>query len=108
MEVDNLCVFILNSSNNTKGELNIIKPKTFKDLLNILKKRIKTLSDNFTLFIYDKNNNEININNDEKYNTIEDILFLRELDKKRKLIPSIFEMNYDKLSESQQEILEQK
>ena len=99
MEVDNLCVFILNSSNNTKGELNIIKPKTFKDLLNILKKRIKTLSDNFTLFIYDKNNNEININNDEKYNTIEDILFLREFDKKRKLTSSIFEMNYDKLSE---------
>ena len=108
MEVDNLCVFILNSSNNTKGELNIIKPKTFKDLLNILKKRIKTLSDNFTLFIYDKNNNEININNDEKYKAIDDILFLRELDKKKKLNPSIFEMNYDKLSESQQEILDQK
>ena len=83
MEVDNLCVFILNSSNNTKGELNIIKPKTFQELLNILKKRIKNLSDNFELFIYDKNNNEININNDEKYKAIDDILFLRELVKKK-------------------------
>ena len=104
MEVDNLCVFILNSSNNTKGELNIIKPKTFEELLNILKKKIKNLSDNFELFIYDKNNKEIIINNDEKYNTLEDILLLRE----RKLTPSIIEMNYNKLSESQQEILEQK
>ena len=108
MEVENLDIFLLNSSNNSKGELPINKPKTYEGLLNILKKRIKNLSDNFELFIYDDNNNEININNNEKYNTVKNILFLREIDKKKKLKSSLFEMTFNKLSESQQENIEQK
>ena len=103
-----LDIFLLDQSNNTKKEFNILKPKTYKDLLNQLGQKYKNIS-NFDLFIFDKKNNEIKINNESKFNLLNNILFIREKQENNlKLDQSIFEINYNKLSESRQEILDEK
>ena len=55
----------------------------------------------------DEDNKEIKINNEETFKKVIDILFIREIDKAM-LEQSLFSLNYDKLSESQQDILDQK
>ena len=100
-------IFLLDNSNNTKDEVNMIKPKTYLELLKQLRQKIKNIPEYYEVFIIGKNNEEIKINNEEKYKMIEDILFIREIDKSI-LEQSLFSMNYNKLSESQQEKLDEK
>ena len=100
-------IILLDKSNITKEEANIIKPNTYKDLLIQINQKLKKIPKNYELYIIDKNNIEIKINNEENYKIIEDILFIREIEKIN-LNPSIFQINYNKLSESKQEILDEK
>ena len=97
-------VFLLDNNKNTKEEKNIIKPKSYQDLLSQLRIDFKNLPELYEIFIVDKNNTEIKINNEEKYTKIEDILFIREIN----LEESLFSKNYKDLSESNQEILDEK
>ena len=97
-------VFLLDNNKNTKEEKNIIKPKSYQDLLSQLRIDFKNLPELYEIFIVDKNNTEIKINNEEKYTKIEDILFIREIN----LEESLFTKNYKDLSESNQEILDEK
>ena len=98
-------IFLLDNLNNTQEELNIIKPRTYKELLEKLRLKLKNLPQNFDLFIFDKNNKEVIINNEKKYKLIEKILFIRM---KYNTDQSIFQINYNKLSQSKKEILDQK
>ena len=100
-------VFLLDDLNNTKEQIKIIKPKNYKQLLKQIKQKLKNISEYYEIFIIDKNNKEFKIDNEENYKKIENILFIREIDENL-LEKSMFEINYDKLSESKQEILEQK
>ena len=102
-----ISIFLLDNINNTKEEANIKKPKNYGGLLNELKNNFKDLPDYYETFIVDKNNEEIEINNDENYNKIEDILFIREIDEDI-FKKTLFERNYNRLSESKQEKFEQK
>ena len=99
-------VYLLDNLNNIKDEIKIIKTKTYESLFNQLKKKFQNLSEYYELFIVDKNNKEILINNEEKYKLVEDILFIRETDKDL-LEQSMFEINYNKLPESNRDILDQ-
>ena len=99
-------IFVLDKNNITKKELNIIKPKTYTELLKSLSQKVPNI-EYYEIFIFDQNNNIVAINNAEKYQTIEDILFIREIDKDI-LEQSLFQMNYDKLSESKKDILDEK
>ena len=92
-------VSLLDNLNQPIEEINMIKPKTYHELLIQLKKKIKRLPNNYEIFIIDKNDKEMKINNDETYNLIEDMLFIREIDNNI-LEKSLFQKNYDKLSES--------
>ena len=100
-------IFLLDNLNNKKEEINIIKPKNYQKILQQIRKKFKNISEYYEIFIIDKNNKEIIIDNENKYKQIGDILFVRELDEDI-LEQSIFEMNYNKLSESKQEILDDK
>ena len=93
-------IFVLDNSNNEKEEIIIDKPKTYQKLLEYLNQKYKM----YQIFIYD-NNNKILINDEKKYKIINDIIFIKEIDN---LDKSIFSINYDKLSESKQEILDEK
>ena len=103
-----ITIYLLNPSKNIKGEIKLKKPKTYQDLLKILSHKLKkNLSNNYDIFIVDKNNKEITINNEENYKKIEDILLIREIDKNMEK-QSFFKLNYNKLSESKKERLEEK
>ena len=98
---------LLDNSNNTKEEMSIIKPKSYKELIVYIRFNLKGLPDYFEIFILDQNNKEIKIDNEDKYKLTEDILFIREIDKdKNKLDESIFDINYNKLSELEKEKLD--
>ena len=66
--------------NNTIREINIEKPNSFTDILNILKTKIKNRSEFYEILIIDKNNGE-QIINTENYNIIEDILLIGKINK---------------------------
>ena len=100
-------LYLLDESNMVKEEVIMIKPKSYKDLLKLIKNKLKNISEYYEIFIIDENNKEIIINNDNIYNKIKDILFIREINKDI-LEQSLFEINYNKLSESKQEILDNK
>ena len=97
-------IFLLDISNNIKEDINIIKPKTFQEILEQIRKKANNFPELFEIFILDKENNDIKIDNEEKYKMVEDILFIREIDKNN-LEKSLFELNYNKLSESKQDLL---
>ena len=65
------------------------------------------LPDYYELLILDKNNKKIIIDNEQKYKLAGGILFIHELDK---IVEeqSLFEINYNELSESRQEKLDEK
>ena len=97
-----LNIYLFDNSNNTKEELNINKPNTYQELLNQLRQKYQNIT-NYDIFILDDKNNEIKIN-DEKYNLLNNFLFIRE-NNKMNLEQSI---NFDELSESKQNILDDK
>ena len=100
-------IFLLDNLNNTKNEVSMIKPNSYQELLNQLGKKIKNLPKYYEIYIIGKNNEEIKINNEETYKSIEDFLFIREIDKDI-LDESLYAMNYKILSESQQDKLDEK
>ena len=100
-------IILLDSSTKTKEEINIIKPKTYKKLLKKLEEEFEELPENYELFILDKTNKEIKISKESDFKKIGDILFVREIIKDN-LDKSLYELNYNKLSESKQEILDDK
>ena len=102
-----IVLFLLDKSNNTKEEISIIKPTTYKEMLLYIRLNLKSIPDNFEMFILGKNNEEIKIDNEVKYKLIEDIIFIREIDND-KLEQSLFDINYNQLSELEKEKLEEK
>ena len=100
-------IFLLDNLNNTKVEVNMIKPNTYQELLNQLRNGIKNLPKYYEIYIIGKNNEEIKINNEEQYKSIEDFLFIREINQNI-LDESLFARNYKRLSESQQDKLDEK
>ena len=97
-----LNIFILDNVDNIKEELKINKPKRYQELLIFLSNTNKL----YEIFMYD-NNNKIIINNEDKYKLIKDIIFIKEIIKDD-LEESIFSRNYKELSESEQDILDEK
>ena len=102
-----LGIFLLDKSNNIKSEGNMIKPQSYKQLLQQISNNFQSMSEYIEIFIIDKNNKEIIIDEEEKYSLIGDIIFIRAKDKSL-LEQSLFERNFNKLSESKQDILSEK
>ena len=104
---ENLLIILLDNSNNIKQEINIIKPKSYQQLLSEIAHKFKELPKNFHIFYNNEKNEEIKVNNDEQFILCKDILLIRKIEQD-KLDQSIFELNYNKLSESKQDILDNK
>ena len=106
--MQNLDVILLGSSNEQIEEKTLPKPITFEELNFLLKEMINNLPENYHLFFYSENK-EININNNDDYKFVKDVLFVRENENIGKnLQQSIFSINYNKLSESKKEIIDNK
>ena len=104
---DKIDLCLLDNLNNILEERYIIKPMMFSELLDIISKNFKNLSKYYNIFYLSENNNEIIISNDDEYKLSKDIIFIREI-KNENMKKSMFENNYNKLSQSKQEILDEK
>jgi hypothetical protein len=97
-------LLLFDNSDNLIEEINIKKPKTYYELLDTIKATMKKLPQHYNIF-HQKENENVIINNNEQYKLTKDILFIHEVNN---LEESIFSLNYNKLSESKQEILDEK
>ena len=102
-----LILFLLDKSKNTKESRKIIKPNSYQELLDFLNKNFKNIPEFYEIYYSDKGNKEIIINNEETYKQIGDIIFIKESEINL-LGESNYEKNYNKLSESKQDILDVK
>ena len=108
--LDTLNIYLLDESNNIIFENNIEKPKTYEkliDKLKSLKKKFDILPENFIIFYKTENNNDLKISNNKEYKLIKDSLFIQKIEYKN-LDQSVYQINYEKLSESKQDILDEK
>ena len=99
-------VVLLDKSNNIKEDITIIKQKFSGELLQQIIQKFKDPPENYEIFILDKDNKQIIIDNETKFSIIEDILFIR--DAENLLEQSTFQLNYNRLAESNQDLLEKK
>ena len=104
MMEEKLDLLLFDKSDNLIEEIKIKKPKTYYELLDTIKSKIKKLPKYYNIS-YQKENENVIITNNEQYQLTKDILFIHEVNN---LEESIFSLNYNKLSESQQEILDEK
>ena len=84
-------IFLLDDINNIKEKMNIIKPNTYEKLMNQLKNKLNNnIQNSYEIFILDKNDKELKINNEEEYNKIDNLIFIRS---KNNLNKSMNELN---------------
>ena len=102
-----LRISLVDEMNNIIEEISHIRPYNIDELIIIIKKNFKNLPKNFNIY-YKENNQEITINNDEEYQLSKDMLYIKEIKDLSKSTDSLFSLNYKKLSESQQEELDEK
>ena len=107
IKMTKLYLFLLDEENNKKEEIELAKPYNYIQLLNVLRQKINYVPEQYDIFIIDSNNREIKITNEGNYALIQDILFIREIDRDR-LEKSLFQINLEKLSISKQNILKDK
>ena len=101
-------LLLLDNSNNLIEERNVPKPKTYGELKLIIKNNFTRLPEYYQIYYSDEFNFKKIINNDEEYKQSKDILFINELKNNEQIKESIYELNYDKLSESKQDILDER
>ena len=106
MEI-NIEVLLFDTSNNIIEETSLEKPETYEKLLETLRIKLKKLPNQFEIFIQSINGKDVIINDNQNYKLINDIIFIRTINDDD-LGKSIFQINYDKLSESNQNILDER
>ena len=100
-------LLLLDHEDKAIEDKEIIKPKTYEELLVQLKRNFEKLPEYFEIFSLDEKNEEKKIKNEETFNLMKDVLFIREING-HSIKQSIFQQNYDQLSESRQEVLDEK
>ena len=100
-------VLLFDKNNNLIEETSFEKPETYQKLLERLKDKLKNLPNYFNISIQPIDGSEIIINDEQNYKLINDIIFIREI-KEDDFRKSVFQLNYDRLSESKQDILDEK
>jgi len=100
-------IFILDNLNNIKEKINMIRPKTYQALLDQINHKYINSPKNYEIYILDKNNKEIKINNEDNYKLIKDKLYVREINNDN-IEKSLFSVNLNKLSESKKDIFYEK
>ena len=101
-------IILLDNSNKNISETKIRKPNSYDKLLDKLEQKIKDFKENYVIFILSQNNNELIIDSDNQYKLVKDILYIRNINNIEYPQKSMFEVNYDKLSESNKVILDEK
>ena len=102
-----ISIFFLDNSKNIKEEKIITKSNNYHLFLEEIKQKFKDLPIYYEIYTLDKNEKEIIIKDEKSFKKLGEILFIREANKE-KLKMSLFDMAYNRLSESKREILSEK
>ena len=102
-----ISIFFLDNSKNIKEEKIITKSNNYHLFLEEIKQKFKDLPIYYEIYTLDKKEKEIIIKDEESFKKLGEILFIREANKE-KLKMSLFDMAYNRLSESKREILYEK
>ena len=97
---------LLDKSNNLIEQINIIKPNTYTELIKAINNNFKNLSKPYNIYYQNEKGNQYNITNNEEYKLSKDILYVHKV--QDNLGQSLFSLNNNQLSESKQEILEER
>ena len=105
-----LTISLLDDFNNIIEKISYIKPNNFDELVIIINKNFKNLPKNYNIYYKSESNKDTIINNNDEYKASNNILFIKEIKdlSLSKSTDSLFSSNYKKLSESQQEELDEK
>ena len=101
-----LNILLYDISNVRIEEINITRPKTYKELISTIKTQFKKLPKYFLILGKSEKNEEFEIHTNEEYQLANNTLFVREF--KIKLGESLFTRNFNELSESQKDSLSDK
>ena len=104
---ENLYIVLIDELFNFNKEIKIERPKAYNLLLVEIEKNFKLMPLCYQAFYLSENYKEIEINNNKTYRLSKDIVFIREI-KVIDLDESLFEKNYNKLTEEKQEKLDDK
>ena len=105
----NLNVYLLDNQNNIIVEQIIEKPLTYEDLLNSIREKIIEMPESFKIFYHNNDNNIKFIENNDDYKLIYDLIFIVDSNNNNLVFDqSFYPMIYDQLSESKQEIYDNK
>ena len=74
---NNINICLVDKSNKKIDQMNIIRPKTYDELLNQIKRGLKISPDEYTIF-YKNKDVEVIINGNYEYNKSKDTLFVRK------------------------------
>ena len=107
-----LNLILLDESNNLIEERYLPKPKTFNELKSIIENTFSNKLENYQIFYHNIYNIKRIITNDEEYKQSKDILFISEKQEnkieKEKEMEKEYELDYNKLTESKQDILDER
>lgn len=102
-----ISIFLIDETNNIKGEKIIKKPNSYNEFISSLKKEFPQLPTYYKILFQKKENDLKEINDDREYILADSVFFIKEINK-NDLGKSIFSLNYNKLSESNQELLDER
>lgn len=102
-----ISIFLIDETNNIKGEKIIKKPKSYNEFISSLKKEFPQLPTYYKILFQTKENDLKEINDDREYILADSVFFIKEINQ-NDLGKSIFSLNYNKLSESNQESLDER
>ena len=104
---EKLNLLLLDISNNLLKEKQVQRPKLFDELLYIIHNNFKIIRENYNIFYLSENYEEKMIYNDKQYQLSNDIIYIKEINLEFFEKPA-YENIYDKLSESKNDILDEK
>ena len=79
----------LDSSYSKKEEIQMKKPKSFKELKEFLEQKLNISPEYVDIFSFNEKNEEIRINNENNYKKIKDIIFILEINEEQLVQSSI-------------------
>ena len=103
----NISIFVIDESNNIIGEKTIKKPVFLSLFKPSLEEEFDNLPTHYKILYQSEENDLCEITNEKEYNLAKNIIFIKQINEKD-LNKSIFTLNYNQLSDSQQDLLDEK
>ena len=99
-----IALYLVDNAGKIIEAITVKKPKSFNELIDIVKAYMKKLP-NYYSYFYQVNNEKIVVNSEETYKQVKTVLFIREV---KNIKESIFSSNYNKLSYTKQRTIDDK